>query len=108
MRARAELDATTSPRVLHRILEQRIDGEHDLIAVEQRLSDSAFMQHEIDVEEADPARTDLFEQRVDVGGDRHSMVLRSSPLEQQEALQEPGHAGELTGDDRVRLLGLLP
>jgi hypothetical protein len=108
MRARAKLDATTRPRVLHRILEQRIDGEHDLIAVEQRPPDPAFIEHEIDIEEVHPARVDLFEQRVDVRGDNHRMIWRSGSLEQQETLQQPGHAGELAGDDRVRLLGLLP
>ncbi|MDX6526048.1 MAG: hypothetical protein QOI43_1559, partial [Gaiellales bacterium] len=76
MRTRAELDATPGRRVLHRILEQRIAGEHDLVAVEQGRPDSALVEHELDIEEVHPAGVDLLEQRIDVRRDSHCMVWR--------------------------------
>jgi stress response protein YsnF len=81
MRTRAELDATPGRRVLHGILEQRVDGEHDLVAIEQGPSDSALIEHELDIEEVHPAGVDLFEQRVDVRRNSHCMVWRRGPLE---------------------------
>jgi hypothetical protein len=79
--ARAQLDATAALGVLHGVLEQCVQGQHDLVVVEKRSADRARGKHEVRVDDRRPACMDLFEQGIDIGGHQDDEVRCGRALE---------------------------
>ena len=96
-------DLVTGVGVLNGVLDERVEGEHELVGIGGDVAACERPQSPVAVGGALPALVELGEHCVYI--DRRPVVRadRRGPLDHEQAVDEARHPVELTGHDLVRL-----